>query len=385
MIRILEILVSLLIVILLAVVVGVLLPSHGHVVRSVEVSSPLRQVYDTLNTFRRFPQWNAQRALDPEMQFSFEGPDSGPGAKVTWTSTSPRVGSGSYEIVSSEQDSKITMAVTNNWTGENKTFDIEMGPSSNGKTVRIDWTFDADYGWNLMSRYAGMYIYGTPAQTIQADLNNVAAMIAGFPNTDYKDQQIDVADVTAKPVFLVATKAERSLDAVADATSTALNEIDAELKKTGLTQAGPRMTITTNWGEEDYAFSVAVPVSAATFTLDGKEYPIETPVPPPSDTGDADTDDDSKTLAAGDKDEHGLLVVGGNVRAALWYEGKALVTEYTGSPAALPLIRLNQRAYAETHGYRYSEAGLGRPWDELVSPPDTPEDQQTFKVYLPIQ
>ena len=80
-----------------------------------------------------------------------------------------------------------------------------------------------------------------------------------------------------------------------------------------------------------------------------------------------------------------MLVVSGNVRAALWYQGKALVTEYTGSPAALPLLRLNQKAYAETHGYRYAEAGLGRFWDELTSAPDAPEDQETFKVYLPIQ
>ncbi|MET0226439.1 MAG: hypothetical protein ABW187_08375 [Dokdonella sp.] len=385
MIRILEILVSLLIVLVLGVVIGVLLPSHGHVERSVVVSSPLRQAYDTVNTFRRFPQWAAVRGLDPQVQIKLDGVESGPGAKVSWSSALPRVGNGSYEISKSDQDSKIEMKVDNNWTGENKTFAIGFEPSQNGRTVKINWSFDADYGWNLISRYAGLYIYGDPAQTIQSDLNNIAAMLAGFPNTDYKDQKIDIADVTAKPVFLVATKAKRSLDEVADATSTALTEIDAALKKAGLTQAGPRMTITTNWGEEDYAFSIAVPVSAATFTLDKHDYTIETPVPAASDTDSGEDDGQPKTYNAGDKDHAGMLVVGGNVRAALWYQGKALVTEYTGSPAALPLLRLNQKAYAETHGYRYAEAGLGRFWDELTSAPDAPEDQETFKVYLPIQ
>ena len=55
MTRVLELLVSLLIVFVLVVVVGVLLPAHGHIERTVEVSSPLRQIFDSVNTFRRFP------------------------------------------------------------------------------------------------------------------------------------------------------------------------------------------------------------------------------------------------------------------------------------------------------------------------------------------
>ena len=385
MIRILEVLVSLVIVFALAVLIGVLLPSHGHVTRVVEVSSPVRQVYDTLNTFRRFPQWSAFRGLDPQTQFKVEGPDFGPGSKVSWTSSNARVGSGEYEITKSEQDSKIEMSVKNHWTGENKKFTIDLEPSANGKTLKIRWGFDADYGWDLLARYAGLYIYGDPAQTIQSDLNNVAAILAGFPNTDYKDQKIDLVDVTTKPVLLVATKAKRSLNDVAEATDTAVAEIEAVMKKAGLTAAGPTMTITTNWGDEDYAFSIAIPVDNATFTLDKHDFTIDAPAPKPSDTQDDSGDGEEKTLNPGDRDEHGLLVIGGNVRAAQWYQGKALMSEYTGSPASLPLYRLNLKAYAETHGYRYAETGLTRFWDENVSAPDAPAGEESFKVYLPIQ
>lgn len=383
MIRILELLVSLLIVFVLAVVIGVLLPDHGHVERTVEVSSPVRQVYDSLNTFRRFPQWSAMRGFDPQMQMKLEGPEVGPNAKVSWTSASPKVGNGSQTIVTSDQDSKITMALDNNWTGDNKKYTISIDPSAGGKTVKITWALDADYGWNLKSRYAGMYIHGDPANVIQVSLNNLAAMIAGFPNIDYKDQKIDIGEVAAKPVFLVSTKAKRSLDEVADATNTAVMQIDAAMKKAGLTAAGPRMTITNNWGEEDYSFFVAVPVSAATFNLDHKDYTIDAPATPAS----GESEDDSaetKTWSAGERDHNGMLVVDQTVRAAMWYGGKVLVSEYTGSPAALPLLRLGQKAYAETHGYPYSETGVGRFWDEISSAPDAAEDQQTFKVYLPI-
>jgi len=383
MTRVLELLVSLLIVFALVVIVGALLPAHGQVERHVEVSSPLRQIYDSVNTFRRYPEWSALRHIDPRTHFTLEGPENGLGSRVKWSSEAPQVGEGSLEITAAEQDSKVTMALNNGWSGENKTYTVTLVPSQNGKTVTINWAYDADYGWNLMWRYAGLYIHGDPANQIQSSLNNIAAMLASFPNVDYKDQKIDVADVTARPILLVPTKAKRSLDEVAEATDTAMKEIEAAMKKTGLTAAGPRMTITTNWGEEDYAFTIAQPVSAATFTMDKQEYTIETPAPKAAEPS-AD-DEAAKTFKPGDKDDDGMLVVDGNVRAALWYQGKALVTEYTGSPAALPLLRLMEKAYAETHGYPYAETGEGRFWDELTSAPDAAEDEQTFKVYLPIQ
>ena len=259
---------------------------------------------------------------------------------------------------------------------------ITLTPSSNGRTVRVTETYDADYGWNLFWRFGGLYINGEPSAVVQGTLASLSAMMAGFPNTDYKDQDIKVADIAAKPVLLVATTAKRSLEEVADATNAAKEKIEAAMKKAGLTQAGPLMTITTEWGEEDYNFSVAIPVNQPTFTLNGQNYTIETPVQPQDD--DSDNANGDAPLATGSKDKKGLLVVDGDVRAALWYQGSALYTEFTGSPAQLPLLRLNQKAYAETHGYHYNESGLTRPWDENVSQPDVAEDQQTFRVYLPI-
>lgn len=386
MIRIFEVLVAMLIVLALTVVITLLLPSHGHVERTIEISSPVRQVYDSINTFRRFPQWSALRNNDPKIQMTLSGPEAGKGAKVSWMSDVPKVGNGNLEITSSEPDDKVTMALTNDWIGSNKMFELKLLPSANGKTLKVQWSYDVDYGWNLMDRFGGLYINGDPAQMIQLSLNNLAALLAGFPNVDYKEQQIDVTDVVAKPMFLVEAKAKRSLEDVAEAKQVAMTEIDAAMTAAGVTAAGPVMTITTNYGDEDYTFSVAVPVSQPTITLGGQEYTLTTPVAAPLA---ADTSGDESVtpvvLNPGDKDRHGMLVITANVRGALSYQGKALVIEYTGSPAALPLLRVYEKAYAETHGYRYNESGVTRPWDELTSAPDAADDQRTYKTYLPIQ
>lgn len=391
MIRVIEVLVSVLIVFLLAVVVGVFLPDSGHIERSVEVSNPVRQVYDSVNNFRRFPQWSALRANDPQVSFERSGPESGVGARIGWNSQVAKVGDGSLTIASSEPDAEVKMTLDNDWSGTDKTYTITLTPSANGRTVRIKWSYDVKYGWNLIWRYAGLYIHGLPDRLVQDSLGNLSNTLATFPNVDYRDQAIEVVDVQARPLLLIRAKVPRSLDEIAIATDEAVVKIDAVLQKAGLEKAGPLTTITTNWGNENYVFDIAVPVSADTFTLDGKEFRIAAAPESAVVSEDADEVDEpagqagEKTYQPGDLDERGYLVVTDVIRGTLSYGGKALVTDYTGNPAALPLLRLMERAYAETHGYAYSEMGTGRPYDETISDPTvTPQDEQELKVYLPV-
>lgn len=415
MIRLFEIALSLLLVFILAVVVTILLPDHGHIERSVEVSSPVRQIYDTVNTFHRFPQWSSVYARDPNARIRFEGPPSGVGARVVWESADPKR-SGSLEIISSTQDKQVKMALQNAWSGEDKTYTVDIAPTAKGKTVDIDWSYDVSYGWNLMDRFLGLYIHGEPDTEIVRYVNKVSNMLAGFPNVDYKDTQIELADVESQPLFLVSTRAKRLLDEVAYETDKALAKIHAAMEMVGVEAAGPVRTITTNYGNEEYFFDVAVPVNSPRFTVNGDSFTIG----PREDNlslggGDDEFDDELSAdrddagvadenggkgedgsnnkkkkagPAAGTIDRHGFLVVDGPVRAVLSYGGKALMTEYTGSPASLPLLRLMERAYAETHGYPYSEMEEGRFWDEVEHPEKAAEDDMygppTYRVYLPV-
>jgi hypothetical protein len=345
MMRLLEVIVALIIVAVLGVLFGVALPDHRHIERSTEVSSPVRQVFDVVSGFRSYPSWTALRAYDPKVQLNLVGPDQGNGSSVNWVSGDPRIGSGSYTVVDAQQDQQVKWAIVNDWRGENKQYTIDIKQAANGKTVKITMGYDVDYGWDLAGRYAGMYLEGEPATQIQIHLTKLQDMLATFPIVDYKDTQIDLKDVTAHPILFVSTTAKRTLDEVADATDKAVALIQGVVKKNKLSVIGPRMTITTNWGDENYDFDIALPV-------DRTDGPMTDPV-----------------------------------KAGTSYGGKALVTSFTGSPAQLPLARLMLKAYAETHGYPFDESGegSGRSYDELTSQPGAAEDAQSFNVYLPIQ
>ena len=347
MIRLIEIFVALVIVAVLAVVFALALPSHRHTERSLVLSSPLRQVYDVLDGYRTYPSWSALRAYDPKVRFDYYGPERGSGAQVKWVSADPRIGNGSYTIIPDPVDDKqVRWSIDNNWKGGNKTYTYDLAQSENGKTVRVTLGYDVDYGMDLLARYSGLYVEGEPATQIQLHLSELEKLLATIPNIDYKDTAFELKDATAQPILFVSTQAKRTLDDVADATDKALTQIQADIKKNSLNQAGLRRTITTNWGDENYEFDIAVPVDRNDIT--------------PTDP----------------------------VKAGQTYGGKVLTTAFTGSPAQLPLTRLLLKAYAYTHGYGFDESsqGTGRMYDELTTTDAHAEqDNQSFAVYLPIQ
>jgi hypothetical protein len=249
----------------------------------------------------------------------------------------------------------------------------------------VTWAYDVDYGWDMIARYSGLYINGDPATQIQLNLASLSQQMAAIPNVDYSQTEIFVADVPAQPHLVVSTTAPRSLDEVAAATDKAMAEIAAVMKKQNLTAVGPRHITTVEWGDENYVFDVAVPVSSATLTIDGKEYTIG-PATPPSVAEQAAAEEGAEPPAPtpGQIDRKGNLVVSGNVVARTGYTGKALVATWMGSPAGLPLTRLALKAYAMSLGYRFNE-NTSRYFDVMTTDPATvADDEQQFKVYLPI-
>jgi type II secretory pathway pseudopilin PulG len=73
MMRVLEFVVALIIVAVLAVVAGIAMPGSGHVERSLVISKDMRQVYDVLDNFRRFPDYAELTSSDPTIKYDFSG------------------------------------------------------------------------------------------------------------------------------------------------------------------------------------------------------------------------------------------------------------------------------------------------------------------------
>ena len=386
MMRVLEFIVALIMVAILFVVIGVLMPDHSSTSRSVEVSHDLRQVYDILSNFRRFPDYGVLRAYDPNTRFVYSGSAYGDGAAVSWKSSNPKVQWGTLTItrdqprpteVSTQGSAEIEWTLKNPWVGHNKRFVIELERAgSSGRLVRVTMRYKVDYGWNLLDRYSQLYIHGDPAAFVQYTLSNLQNVLASIPNVDYNPLTPAIVQTRREPILFVSTRAKRTLEDVSTATQKALTEIDAAMKKLGVKAAGPRITITTDYGSQNYAFDVAVPIDTSTLAVAKQSYDLTRPGTPTAQT-------QGTAPAPGSWEKDGTLVVDGNVMARMAFGGKALEADLQASPASLPLMRLNLEAYAQTHGYGF-DPNAHRMYDVVVQDVDPNTGEGSYKVYLPL-
>jgi hypothetical protein len=409
MMRVFEFLVALVIVAALGVLAAVIMPGRGHVDRELSVGKDLRQVYDVLDNYRRLPDYAVLRSLDPNVQFSYAGPAFGPGAEISWISSDAKLGNGGLTIASATPnfdkidsntaDASIVWNLDNSWRGLEKHFTLDLArKGSRGQLTQITWSYDVNYGWNLVNRFANLYIHGDPDSFIQLSLNNLQNVLAGVPNIDYSQLVPYIEQTQPTPVLLVSTSIQRKdgLEGLDDAVNKAITEIQATAKKLGVNVTGPRILITTNYGEQTYSFDVALPIDSSTLTVNGQQEQVTAAVAPsladataPAEASTAATAADaSKSPAVGSRDRYGRLVVNNDVRAALAFGGSALKGVWTGTFAGVPQTRDMLKAYAQTHGYKFDDVS-NRAYDVLVQPEvkdaaGSITGYAKYAVYLPL-
>ena len=409
MMRVLEFLVALVIVIVLGVVAAVVMPGSGHVDRSLVVGKDIRQVYDVLNNFRRLPDYSVLRSYDPHVEFKFSGQAYGAGSELSWNSTDPKVGNGELTIASATPDfdkidsntkkASIVWNLDNDWRGMDKHFTLDLErQGSRGQLTNIIWSYDVDYGWNLVNRFANLYIHGDPDAFIQFGLNNLQNVLAAIPNVDYSQLIPYVQQTQPTPVLLVPTSfaLKDGLDGLDDATNKAVALIQASAKKLGVNVTGPRIIFTTNYGDQTDTFDVALPIDSSTLTVAGQSVQLTAPTPAALDASGAPAEASSATdaasaaaaLAPGSRDRFARLVVDSNVRATLAFGGAALKGVWNGTYVGVRPTREMLKAYSQTHGYKFDDV-VNRSYDILVTPEvkDAGGNITTyskFEIYLPV-
>ena len=138
--------------IVLVVVMGFLMPRQVHVERSIVINAPQAQLFDALNSFKRFNEFSPWAALDPDTQYTYEGPESGVGAKMSLVSSDPELGSGTNEIVESRSPDLIRTRLNFGGQPAEATFTFEPAD----RTTRVTWGFDGDLGNNPVMRLVGL-------------------------------------------------------------------------------------------------------------------------------------------------------------------------------------------------------------------------------------
>ena len=147
-----RVIIGLVTLIVLVMVIGFLLPRQVHVERSIVINAPQAQLFEALNSFKRFNEFSPWAALDPNTQYSYEGPETGVGARMSWVSSDPELGSGTNEIVESKAPDLIRTKL--DFGGQLAEATFTFAPADGA--TRVTWGFDGDLGNNPIMRFVGL-------------------------------------------------------------------------------------------------------------------------------------------------------------------------------------------------------------------------------------
>ena len=358
MTRLLELLISCVIVAVLFLVVAVLLPSSRTLTESAETNRRQTIVFDTLNSLQRFKDWSPITAYDPGAQLERSGPDAGVGARIDYSSSIQRVGDGSWEITESEPGTRVAYALETPTRGDNKTMTFQLTPTGrNNRNIEITQTYNVDYGWDLLGRFAGLYVSRNVGDGMKLGLGRLTNMLAAVPNVDYRAEgttlaNLAAADRPAENLLVVSAGAvERNNQVIQDSMKQNLEWINRTMAANDLESAGPLRVITTELGRETYTFDIAMPVRKKGTG----------PAAPAAAAEGEDGDGDNATAAAPvqtattDAVELTGLELLGPVKSVYLPRARVAKATYTGFMAELDNVRNAVRAWALTQGLEVTD------------------------------
>lgn len=303
-----------------------------------EIDAHPATVFALLNDFRRAALWLPLTDTDPNAQILYTGNAKGVGATMSWDGAI--VGNGTQTIVASRPYEHIDVVISPGEAGEaHSYFDLTGGT---GTTV-VSWTFEADYGMNIVARFFASMLGSVVARDYQRGLENLKELAESLPDADFSDTQIESIVVEATEIAYLRTTSRPDSTAISAAMSDAYFQILKFIDAQRLEVAGSPLSITRTYSGAELVFDAAIPVRG-----------VNESVP-----------------------RNGAAVKIGHT-----YEGPVIRVKHVGSYQALPRTHRKISAFLAAHGI---ERG-GASWESYASDPgEVPEDELLTYVYYPIK
>jgi len=153
----------------LLLAIGLALPSHFRVERTVDINAPAEKVYALLADPREWKRWTVWNQRDPAMKVEYSGPASGVGARWAWQSKTE--GNGAMEFTEAVANQRIGYQLSFPDFGMQSAGVVAIAPGGTG--VRVSWTNEGEVGANPINRWFGRFMDRMVGKDFDAGLANL--------------------------------------------------------------------------------------------------------------------------------------------------------------------------------------------------------------------
>ncbi len=248
---------TILALVILVVLVGVFSPRNVVVERSITINASAESVFEEVNGMKVFNAWSPWQKIDPEgTTYTYEGPETGVGSKMSWNSEHPEVGSGSQEIVAMEENSKVRTELYFGGYEDPNYAELQIKPGDENTTVT--WTFEGDMGSNPIGKIFGLFMDSMLGPAYEEGLKNLKAIVEAKPTFEVK---IGVEEVN--PIaYLGMTESfdMNEMDAIGPRMGEIYGQLVAHAQANNIQITGKPFSIYLSQSETQWDTELAIPI-----------------------------------------------------------------------------------------------------------------------------
>ena len=175
--RILKILLSTVVVLsVIFVAGGFLIPPAWMVERHITINASAEKIYPLVSDFREWDKWSPWSASkDASLHYTYDGPDTGIGAKQSWTSD--KMGKGWMQFTAANPQTGVSYELYIDMGRYQSTLQGNIIFASENAATKVTWTDHGYSGKNMISRWMSLFIKRMIGREFDKGLANLKSMV----------------------------------------------------------------------------------------------------------------------------------------------------------------------------------------------------------------